>query len=350
LNFRVLLSIDEIQEAKGGITSLKYFYEQAPQYHITAAGSYLGLSLQQDSSFPVGKVDFLELNPLSFYEFILANKQDALLELIKDEKWNILNTFKPRVIELLKHYYYIGGMPEVVSGFLSDENYLAVRKRQKNILTSYQSDFAKHAPIKILPRINMVWNSIPAQLSKENRKFIFGLIKKGARAKDFELALEWLIGSGLISKVHRVSKPGIPLKAYEDQYSFKVFFVDIGLLGAMSDLDKGSIINGNKIFEEFKGALTEQYVFQQLKRDSLFYWSAKSSTGEIDFLLQNGRKVIPIEVKAEENLQAKSLRAFHKKFNPEWSVRISMSDYRQENWLINIPLYAISNELLSQLN
>ena len=337
-----LIILDEIQEAERGITSLKYFQEQAPEYHIIAAGSYLGISLNQNNSFPVGKVDFLNLEPLSFSEFLLAKQEEKLLKLLNDAQWDLIKVFKTKYIELLKQYYFIGGMPEVVEHFINNKDFKEVRRLQRNILLSYEHDFSKHAPIQIVPRIKMIWNSIPAQLSKENKKFIFGIVKKGSRAKDYELALEWLIGSGLISKTYRISKPSLPLAAYVDTSAFKVFILDVGLLGALSNLDYHTIIEGNRIFEEFKGALTEQYVFQQLEKDNIYYWSADRSDGEIDFILQKANTVIPIEVKAEENLRAKSLKYFCEKYKKENAIRTSMSDYRKESWLTNIPLYAIN--------
>jgi len=337
-----LIIFDEIQEAERGITSLKYFQEEAPEYHVIAAGSHLGVSLNQTNSFPVGKVQFLDLYPLSFIEFLLALNEDKLQQLINEQEWDLIKVFKSKYIELLKQYYYIGGMPEAVKEFVETTNFDSVRSIQNDILQSYEHDFAKHAPIQIVPRIKMVWNSIPTQLSKENKKFIFGLIKKGSRAKDYELALEWLNGSGLTHKVNRVSKAALPLKAYADTGAFKVFINDVGLLGAMSNLDAHSIIEGNRIFQEFKGSLSEQYVFQQLQIKNPYYWSAEHSNGEIDFIIQKNDQIIPIEVKAEENLKAKSLKYFCKKHKNNNAVRTSMSDYRKEDWLLNIPLYAVS--------
>ncbi|RKX18483.1 MAG: ATPase [Candidatus Zixiibacteriota bacterium] len=338
-----LIILDEIQEAERGMTSLKYFYEEAPEYYMLAAGSYLGISINQENSFPVGKVNFLDLYPLSFEEFLLATNGKKINEIITKQQWDLTKIFKSKIIERLKQYYFVGGMPEVVKIFIENNDYNEVRQIQNEILRAYEHDFSKHALLKIVPRIKMVWNSIPAQLSKENKKFIFGLIKKGARAKDFELALEWLAGSGLIQKVYRISKPGIPLKSYSDFNAFKVFLVDIGLLGAMSELDINIIIEANHIFKEFKGALTEQYVFQQLVNNDLFYWSAEKSDGEIDFILQNKQEIYPIEVKAEENLKAKSLKSFCNKYNINNAVRTSMSDYREETWLTNIPLFGIKS-------
>lgn len=340
-----LIIFDEIQEAGGAITSLKYFCEDAPQYHVMTAGSLLGVAMHKHTSFPVGKVEFLDLHPLSFTEFLKAMEQQPLLDLLKNRDWDLIKTFKKKYIQLLRYYYYIGGMPEPVLSYKDHSDFNEVRNIQKRILLAYEQDFSKHAPSETVPRIRMLWNSIPAQLAKENRKFIYGAIKKGSRAKDYELALSWLIDCGLVHKVCRVSKPGIPLKAYEDNSAFKLFIADVGILGAMGDIDVRTIIEGNVIFEEFKGALTEQYVLQQLitiKEMVIRYWSAERSSAEIDFLVQYSGKVIPVEVKAEENLQAKSLKSFRQKHSPSLAVRTSMSDYREEDWMTNLPLYAIS--------
>ena len=339
-----LIIFDEVQEAEGAITSLKYFCENAPQYHIIAAGSLLGVAMHKHTSFPVGKVDFLELYPLNYSEFLLAMDQAPLLDLLNNRDWILIKSFKEKYIQYLRQYYYVGGMPEAVKSFKNNNNISDVRVIQKHILSAYEQDFSKHAPNEIVPRIRMLWNSIPAQLAKENKKFIYKVIKQGARAKDYELALSWLIDCGLVLKVTRSAKPGIPLKAYEDNSAFKLFIVDVGLLAAMGDIDEKTLIAGNLIFEEFKGALTEQYVLQQLiiiSDIAIHYWSAERSTAEIDFLVQYLGSVIPIEVKAEENLQAKSLKAYCQKYSPSMAVRTSMSDYRKEDWLINIPLYAI---------
>lgn len=348
---KTLIIFDEIQEAERALTSLKYFRENAPEYHIVAAGSLLGIALHENTSFPVGKVEFLDLYPLSFTEFLEALGEHDLTDLIQKQQWEMINTFKTKYIELLKQYYYVGGMPEVVANFASNQDFSEVRQIQQQILYSYEQDFSKHAPTDVVPRIRMVWNSVPAQLSKENRKFIYGLIKQGARAKEFELALSWLMDCGLIHKVNRISKPALPLKAYEDMGAFKLYLLDIGLLGAMANLDVKTLLDGNLIFTEFKGALTEQYVLQQLVTDreiSIFYWSSDKSDGEIDLLIQYKNELVPIEVKAAENLQAKSLRAFVEKNKPKMAIRTSMSDFREETWLTNLPLYAI-NELTGYL-
>ena len=340
-----LIIFDEIQEAPNAISSLKYFYESSPEYHIIAAGSLLGVALHQHTSFPVGKVKFLELYPLSFTEFLIAIGQKNLVSLLENKSWDLIKNFKQKFILFLKQYYYIGGMPEAVNAFSLNNNFNEVREIQKAILQTYEQDFSKHAPIEIVPRIRMVWNSIPAQLAKENRKFIYGLIKEGARAKNYELAITWLIDCGLVHKINRVSKPAIPLKAYTDLSAFKLFLVDIGLLNAMGNVDIKTLLEGNSIFEEFKGAITEQFVLQQMlctKEFDIYYWSAEKSAAEIDFLIQYEEQVMPIEVKAEENLQAKSLKVFCQKYKPQIAIRTSMSDYRKESWLTNIPLYAIS--------
>jgi len=340
-----LIIFDEIQEAPGALTSLKYFQENAPEYHVIAAGSLLGVALNQRTSFPVGKVDFLDLYPLTFIEFLTALNEQSLVDLLKKQDWLLITQFKSRYIERLKQYYYVGGMPEAVYTFSQNFNFEKVRTIQRRILIAYEQDFSKHPPIQIVPRIRMLWNSIPAQLAKENRKFIYGLIRQGARSKDYELAMSWLIDCGLIHKVNNVTKPSIPLKAYEDIGAFKLYLVDIGLLSAMADLDVQTILTGNDLFEEFKGALTEQYVLQQLitLRDiTCYYWSPENARAEVDFLLQLKGKVIPLEVKADENLQAKSLRIYYQKYEPDLAVRTSLSDYRKEEWMTNWPLYAIS--------
>lgn len=340
-----LIIFDEIQEAPGALTSLKYFQENAPEYHVIAAGSLLGVALSQNGSFPVGKVDFLDLYPLTFVEFLEALNELPLVDLLKKRDWSLITQFKSRYIERLKQYYYIGGMPEVVYSFSQHTNFEEVRNIQRRILIAYEQDFSKHAPIQIVPRIRMLWNSIPAQLAKDNRKFIYGLIRQGARAKDYELAMSWLIDCGLIHKVNNVTKPSMPLKAYEDMGAFKLYLIDVGLLSAMADLDVRSLLTGNDLFEEFKGALTEQYVLQQLvalKGVSTYYWSPENARAEVDFILQTKGKIIPLEVKAAENLHAKSLRVYYQRYEPEIALRTSLSDYRKEKWMTNWPLYAIS--------
>ena len=341
-----LIIFDEIQEAERAITSLKYFYENAPQYQIIAAGSLLGITLHPDTSFPVGKVDFLTLYPMTFDEYLLAIHQELLVEALKNNDWKLITTFKTKLTGYLRQYYFIGGMPEVVNAFTRDNDFTNVRSLQKNILSAYEHDFSKHAPADIVPRIKMIWQSIPAQLSKENKKFIYGALKSGGRAKEFEMALAWLTDCGLVHKVHRISKPSLPLISYIDISAFKLFLEDVGLLAAMGNLDIHTLIEDDLIFTEFKGALTEQYVLQHLKTRKdleVYYWSAERSIAEVDFVIQHHTEVIPVEVKAGENLKAKSLKSYHDKFSPKKSIRFSMSDYREEDWLTNVPLYAVDS-------
>lgn len=339
-----LIILDEIQEAPRGITALKYFQEKAPQYHVIAAGSLLGIAMHKNDSFPVGKVDFMHLYPLSFYEFLNAIGEKKMVDLLQAKDWTMLTMVRAKFEERLRQYYFVGGMPAAVLAFVNDGDLNKVRTIQKSIIEAYERDFSKHAPAIEVPRIRMVWHSIPSQLSKENRKFVYGMIKEGARAKDFELAIEWLKDAGLIYKVNRCKKAQLPLAAYEDFSAFKMFLSDIGLMGAMSNIPVQSLLNGNMLFSDFKGALTEQFVLQQMKTNqslSIYYWSADNSRGEIDFLVQQEEKVIPIEVKAEENLQAKSLRMFVERNPGLKGCRFSMSPYREQDWLVNYPLYSV---------
>ena len=340
-----LLIFDEIQEVPKALTSLKYFNENAPEYQIICAGSLLGVALHQGTSFPVGKVEFLDLYPLSFTEFMKAMGKDQFVELIEKGDYELANTFKQEYIDLLKYYYFVGGMPEVVVNFADNQDFNEAREIQQRILTAYEQDFSKHAPNEMIPRIRMLWNNIPSQLTKENKKFIYGLIKEGSRAKDYEMAMFWLTDCGLVHKVQRVTTPGLPLKAYEDLKAFKLFILDVGLLSCMVRLNQSVLLDGNDLFKEFKGALTEQYVLQQLKTlegIETYYWTNDRGSAEIDFLVDNGSNVFPIEVKAETNLKAKSLRTYHEKFSPKVSIRTAMTDYKQEDWLINLPLWAIN--------
>ena len=345
IDHKTLIVFDEIQEVPKALTSLKYFHENAPQYHLLAAGNALGIALHQGYSFPVGKVDFLNLYPLTFLEFLQATNNDQLVELIKNHDLDLMKVFKDKLIDLLKHYYFIGGMPEAIFIYTETSDLNQVRDFHKRLLFAYEQDFSKHVPATILPRVRLTWNSIPAQLAKENRKFIYGLVKEGARAREFEIALQWLQDMDLASKVFRISKPGLPLSAYQDQNSFKLFVNDVGLLCTFSNLDMKSLLEGNRIFEEFKGALTEQLVFQELRanmKNCPYYWSAEKGTAELDFIIEDSGNIIPIEVKASNNLRAKSLKSFYEQFKPVKSIRTSMSDYRNEGWLVNIPLYSLS--------
>ena len=339
-----LLIFDEIQEVPKALSSLKYFYENAPEYHIVCAGSLLGIALHSGTSFPVGKVDFLKLYPLSFSEFLAAADKEQYSELLSGNDYGMISSFGSVFSDALRHYYYTGGMPEAVMCYIETGDFSEVRNIQKRILDAYEQDFSKHAPADIVPKIRMIWNSIPSQLAKENKKFIYGLVREGARAKDYETAIMWLSDCGLVHKVSRVNSPGLPLKAYEDMKAFKLFILDTGLLGCMSGLSAKTLIDGNAAFSEFKGALTEQYVLQQLVstgRLGIYYYTNDRGSCEIDFVADNGEKVIPVEVKAEVNLQAKSLKTYREKYSPEISVRTSMSDYRHDDWLLNIPLYMI---------
>ena len=342
-----LIIFDEIQEAPKALASLKYFNENAPQYAIIAAGSLLGVALHEGTSFPVGKVDFMHLYPLNFYEFICALGENQLAQLLLSNDYEMINAYSIRYTELLKKYYYIGGMPEVVQTYIDTEDFYEVREIQKNLLKYYEEDFSKHVPKEIVPRIMMVWNSIPGQLAKENRKFIYGSIREGARAKDFELAIQWLEDAGLIIRSFRITKPDIPLIAYMEMNSFKMFMLDVGLLGAKANISAKVLLDGCRIFEEFKGALTEQFVAEQLKAADreLYYYSTENSSGEIDFMIQQETQCIPIEVKAEENLRARSLRAFCEKYKPELAIRTSMSNYRKQDWMVNVPLYVLDKYL-----
>lgn len=345
-----LLIFDEVQEVPKALSSLKYFCENAPQYHIICAGSLLGLALHSGTSFPVGKVDFLKLYPLSFREFLMATGKERFAQLLDSKDFSMITAFKQTYIDALKLYYFVGGMPEAVLHFSANEDFNEVRNIQQRILAAYEQDFSKHAPNEIVPRIRMVWNSIPSQLAKENKKFLYGLVREGGRAKDYEAAIIWLSDCGLVHKVSRINTPKLPLKAYEDLKAFKLFVVDVGLLGCMTGLRQKTLLDGNDLFVEFKGALTEQYVMQQLSTISqinTYYYTNDRGSCEIDFVIDTGETVIPLEVKAEENLRAKSLRAYHDKFQPETSIRTSMSDYRREEWLLNLPLYAIEEILVS---
>ncbi len=339
-----LIFLDEIQAAPHGITSLKYFQEKAPGQHVIAAGSLLGIELHRGESFPVGKVQFMTLHPMNFVEFVRALDEPHLAKALRSNDWDLINLFAPKLEKLLRYYYYVGGMPEAVLRFSQTKDWAAVREIQRDILSSYHRDMSKHAPTEIVPRITDIWRSIPAQLSKENRKFIYGMVREGARAREYEIALQWLRDAGLIHQVYNVKAPRLPLISYQDPAAFKIFTLDVGLLGAMAELKAATIVNGNSIFTEFKGALTEQYVLQQLvQRYHPFYYSKTNSTLEIDFLLQDDLdRVVPLEVKAETNVRAKSLRQFVADNHSPLAYRISMNPYKPEDWLINLPLYAVN--------
>ena len=341
-----LIVFDEIQSAPRGLTSLKYFNENAPEYYVVVSDSLLGVNLHNKVSFPVGKVSFLDVYPMNFYEFLLASGEQGLAGILDKKQWDLLDVFTEKFKEYLRYYLYVGGMPAAVSEFAKNRNWEAIRKKQVEILSTYERDFSKYAPYEVVPRLNMVWQNIPAQLAKENKKFVYGVMKEGARAKDFELAIQWLVDSGILLKSYRVSKPEMPLIAYQDMSAFKLFFNDVGLLAAKSNIDLKTIVLGNDIFTEFKGAFTEQFVIQQLKAaqmDYVGYWTNERSTAEVDFVVQNEGEITPIEVKASENKQAKSFKLFCEKFKPTKAIRTSLSDYREEKWMTNVPLYIVGD-------
>ncbi|MDE7222966.1 MAG: ATP-binding protein [Acetatifactor sp.] len=344
-----LIIFDEVQEVPRALSSLKYFYENAPEYQIICAGSLLGIALHGGTSFPVGKVDFLKLYPLSFKEFLMAAGNERYADLLLQGDYKMVAAFKQTYIDALKQYFFVGGMPEAVLSFAEEKDFGKVRQIQKRILEAYEQDFSKHAPIDIVPKLRMVWNSIPSQLAKENKKFIYGLVREGGRARDYEAAIMWLIDCGLVHKVSRVTTGHIPLKAYEDMRAFKLFVVDVGLLGCMVGISPKILLDGNALFVEFKGALAEQYVLQQLIVSGwgIYYYTNDNSSCEVDFILDTGEQIIPVEVKAEVNLKAKSLKSFVEKYKPSKALRVSMSDYREENWLVNIPLYAVEEGYIS---
>lgn len=340
-----LIILDEIQEVPKAITALKYFCENAPQYHIIVAGSFLGVAINKGTSYPVGKVNILKLYPMSFVEFLCANGEEQLAQYAKNYESDKNITFKEKYIRYLKSYYFVGGMPEAVKSFVENKDYGEVRAIQNEILTLYENDFSKHIDNRSeLERTRMVWNSIPVQLAKENKKFFFGQIKKGARSAEYEISIQWLIDCGLLYKVYCVNKPGMPLKSYRELNAYKLFTLDVGLLGAMSELDVKSLLEGNRVFVEFKGAMSEQYVLQQLLTTEYtpYYYSNEQSRNEIDFLIQVNSDIVPIEVKAEENVYSKSLRAFMDKFKSEYAIRFSMNNYIKQNKIINIPLWNVS--------
>lgn len=343
-----LIIFDEIQECPRAITSLKYFNEDAPEYDIIAAGSLLGVAHHTGTGFPVGKVEFLRLYPLSFTEFLDAMGKEQYVELIEKQDFEMIKIFSNKFEDLLKQYCYIGGMPEVVQNFVNNGDFNQVRTIQKRILSAYERDFSKHIPANTVEKARMLWNSIPTQLAKENKKFIYNAIKKGARAKEFETALTWLRNNGLIYQVHKITKPGLPIGAYADLNAFKLFVLDVGLLGALSGLEAKTILGKYEIFQEFKGAIAEQYVLQQFKTIDdmpIYYWTNETSRSEVDFVIQRESKVIPVEVKATTNLKARSLKIYMEQFKPELAIRTSLADYKKTENLVDIPLYAIEGNI-----
>ncbi len=343
---KTLIILDEIQEQPKGLASLKYFCENAREYHVAVAGSLLGIALHSGTSFPVGKVDIIDMYPMSFEEFLIAKNEHILVDALNNKEWGVIDVLHTKYIELLRQYYYVGGMPEVVLAYVQRQNLPEVRMLQRNIIEAYRNDMSKHAPLKEIQRITQVFNSIPAQLAKENKKFIYGMLRKGARASEFEIAIQWLIDAGIVYKINRANNPNVPLTFYEDFNAFKLYILDCGLFGAMNATDPKDVLVGDNAFVEYKGAFTELYVLQQLKtirQVPIYYYSAENSQIEIDFLIQVKGNVEPIEVKAEVNLRSKSLKTFVAKYNLKKACRTSMMRYCVQDWLVNIPLYAIKS-------
>ncbi|MBR1798785.1 MAG: ATP-binding protein [Bacteroidales bacterium] len=336
-----LIILDEIQELPRGLASLKYFCENAPEYHVCVAGSLLGITLRHGESFPVGKVDIIRMFPMTFDEFLIARGKDLMVEQLRKKDWSVLTSLHQTLVQMLREYYLVGGMPEVVKAYLKTNDPNTIRKIQNKILLAYRNDIAKHTTSDEAKRIAMVWNSMPSQLSKENKKFIYGVAKKGGRAKEFEVAIQWLIDAGLIIKVGRVSNPQMPLKIYEDLSAFKLYLLDVGLLGAMAEISPATLILPNNM-KEGKGMFTENFVCSHLaasREQSIFYYSKENSPLEIDFIIQNGSRIVPIEVKAEENLKSKSLSTFLQQHDEMHGIRFSMSPYREQERMTNVPLY-----------
>jgi len=345
-----LIFLDEIQYARRGLLSLKYFYQNAPEYHVIAAGSLLGVIDHKDDSFPVGKVEFLKVFPLTFFEFLSGIGQEGMVDIIRSKDWKLVSAFHDKLVDLLRQYYYVGGMPEAVATYAEQKDYNAVREIQYALLSSYSKDFSKHPPKEIAKRMELLWNSIPSQLAKENKKFIFSAMRESARARDYETTIQWLCDAGIIYKVTRVSAGELPLKGFEDADAFKLYVLDIGLHGAMSGLDSETLISGNDFFEQYKGALTEQFVLQTLQalqKLEIHYWTPDVGIAEVDFVIQNLSKIIPIEVKAVRNLRAKSLKHFSARYQTPMVLRTSLSQYCQGEDILDLPLYAL--EMLKEL-
>ena len=336
-----LIILDEIQELQKGLASLKYFCENAPEYHVCVAGSLLGITLRHGESFPVGKVDMIRMFPMSFTEFLIARGRNLVAEQLQKKNWYMLTGLHLTLVQMLREYYLVGGMPEVVKTYLKTNDPNSVRKVQNNILIAYRNDIAKHTTDEESKRIGIVWRSMPSQLSKENKKFIYGVAKKGGRAKEFEVAIQWLIDAGLVIRVGRASSPTMPLKVYEDLSAFKLYLLDVGLLGAMAEVDPATLILPNDM-KEGKGMFTENFVCTHLAasiEQSIFYYSKDNSPMEIDFMIQHGTNIVPIEVKSEENLKSKSLSVFLQQHENMHGVRFSMSPYREQERMTNVPLY-----------
>ena len=341
---KTLIFLDEIQEAEGGLAALKYFCENCPEQHIIVAGSLLGIALHRGVSFPVGKINFMQMQPMNFCEFLMAIGDGALASAIEQNDVDTLSMFHEKLTNRLKEYYFVGGMPEAVQAYADDAEWSEIREIHNEILRGYEDDFSKHAEGVVVERLRQLWRSVPGQLSRENKKFLFGLIREGARAREYEVALQWLFDAGLLHRVSGLTKPALPLSAYRDEKAFKVFLNDIGLLSSMSGLEARTILDGSAIFTEFKGALTEQFVFQQLHvTKELFYWSKDNARQEVDFLLQRGNELLPIECKAEENLRSKSLKSFIDEHDVKHAVKASMLPYKASGEIVtNTPLYLIT--------
>jgi uncharacterized protein len=350
---KTLMFLDEIQEIPHILSTLKYFQEDMPEMHIVVAGSLLGVMNMEDESFPVGKVNIMNLYPMTFDEFLLAMGKSSLVKMLQDYDKELIDTFGDTFTEMLRQYYFVGGMPEAVQLFAESKDVVGVRRVQYELLKAYDTDIAKHAG-RETQRIRMVWNSIPSQLARENKKFIYREIRKGARANDFEVAIQWLIDAGLVYKVERTRDVKVPLKFYADISAFKLFVLDVGLLGAMSNTPADQILIGDNVFGEYKGAFTEDFVLQQLKtlpELPIYYYSKDNSSQEVDFIVQVQSFILPIEVKAEENVKSKSLRAFitqdFKSYRLK-GVRLSMKGHTDQEWMENVPLYA-AKEFVQEL-
>ena len=339
-----LIVFDEIQACPKALTSLKYFNQQANDYHIACAGSLLGVALHEQSSFPVGKVNFIPVNPLSFTEFLRAIGQELLANVVAEQDWDIIAPFHERLVTILRDYLFVGGMPEAVASFSQSHDYSQVRECQKEILQAYDRDFSKHAPPEQIPRIRQVWQSIPGQLAKEQHRFSYGMLASGARSRTHRTAIDWLVQAGVIMEVKRVSAPRIPLSGYADPDAFKLYLADVGLLGALAELGVSTVIEPDRLFTEFRGSLTEQYAAMQLFTAfgrAPYYWTNGGGTAEVDFVVQRERDVVPIEVKATRNLRSKSLRVYQEKYAPDVAVRSSLAPYARHGNLVDLPLYGL---------